>query len=104
MWGSRLTLGGGGGGGLVRRGLGMMAGGQNHLTPASVRVRVHPPGQLSATLCIVINIITTLVVVTLQRFEISTNIFKILDIHILQFRFLKSCNLDKCILSFTKTL
>ena len=86
MWGSRLTLGGGGGGGLVRRGLGMMAGGQNHLTPASVRVRVHPPGQLSATLCIVINIITTIVVVvTLQRFEILTNVF---------------CNFDKYMKKF----
>jgi len=52
-------------GGLVGggRGLGLMAGGQRHLPASSVRVRVHPPGQLSATLCIVINITTTVVVV-----------------------------------------
>ena len=61
-------------GGLVGggRGLGLMAGGQRHLPASSVRVRVHPPGQLSATLCIVINITTTVVVVVVTLLTHNT--------------------------------
>ena len=52
----------------------MMAGGQ-HLTAASVRGRVHPPGQLSATLRIVINIsITTAVVVVVIVTPLSSSL------------------------------